>query len=167
MIETSRLYIRPLTYDELKLYAESEKDLADKLGYAPSAIGIDEATRDAILNTLLPNLKNLKNDFEFSTMWIIIEKKKLCIIGGICFHGLPDENDIVEIGYGIDADNRNNGYITETIKGLIEWTRKNTNVKTIKAETENSNTPSFKVLEKNGFKLSDKKEDLYIWYLEL
>ncbi len=52
-------------------------------------------------------------------MWIIVEKQERAIIGGICFHGAPDENGKVEIGYGTDNGSRNKGFMTEAIAGLI------------------------------------------------
>jgi len=167
MLETPRLYIKPLTYEELRLYVDSEKDFADKSGYKPSASGIDGVTKEAIINALLPNLEKSKDNFEFFTMWIIIEKETLSIIGGLCFHGLPDDCGEVEIGYGMDITCRNKGYITEAIKRLIEWTGKSQKVKTIKAETENENVSSSKVLEKNGFKLCEKKNNTSLWRLIL
>jgi [ribosomal protein S5]-alanine N-acetyltransferase len=46
-------------------------------------------------------------------MWIIIEKIENAIIGGLCFHGEPDENGALEVGYGIDSDFCNKGYVTK------------------------------------------------------
>ena len=61
----------------------------------------------------------------------MIEKSNKAIIGGICFHGEPDENGQVEIGYGTDEEFRNKGYMTETISGLVDWTRENKTIKAI------------------------------------
>ncbi len=100
----------------------------------------------------MPNIDNPKKDYLFYTMWIIVEKQERAIIGGICFHGAPDENGKVEIGYGTDNGYRNKGFMTEAIAGLIQWIQKNRNVELITAETESSNIASVKVLEKNNFK---------------
>ena len=66
----------------------------------------------------LPNITDVSKDFHFHTMWILIEKKEKAIIGGICFHGEPNANGEVEIGYGTDYKYRNKGYMTETIFGI-------------------------------------------------
>lgn len=109
MIETSRLIIKPLSYNELIKHIKSPGDLADDLALKPSKSLIDKETQEAILNDLLPNLSDLTKDPLFYTMWIIIERRGKSIIGGICFHGQPDKNGEVEIGYGIDNEYRNKG----------------------------------------------------------
>ncbi len=124
MIETNRLIIKPLSYNELIKHIKSPNDLANDFGLKPSKSLLDKETQEAILNDLLPNLSDLTKDPLFYTMWIVIEKNEKAIIGGICFHGEPDNNGEVEIGYGIDNDYRNKGYMTETISGLIHWIKK-------------------------------------------
>jgi len=95
-------------------------------------------------------------------MWIMIEKNLKAIIGGICFHGEPDENGEVEIGYGTDRDYQNKGYMTETIFGLIQWAKNNRRIQIIKAETDKTNTASIIVLEKNNFEITAQNENSVI-----
>jgi RimJ/RimL family protein N-acetyltransferase len=128
---------------------------------------IDKVTQEAILNDLLPNIEDSTKDSLFYTMWIVIEKSKKAIIGGICFHGEPNETREVEIGYGTDEGYRNQGYMTETIAGLVLWIRNNKNVKLIKAETDSQNISSVRVLEKNGFRISQRNDNSVILGLEL
>ena len=167
MIETKRLFIRPLTAEELKKHIDSPNDFAKELGLIPSQSLIDNETKEAILNDLLPNIIDNTKDSHFYTMWILIDKVQKAIIGGICFHGEPNDNGEVEIGYGTDSDYRNRGYMTETIAGLISWIRENKNVKAIKAETDIENSSSIKVLEKNNFKAIQQIDKAVILRLEL
>ena len=167
MIETKRLIIKPLSCDELKKHINSPNELAKDLGLIPSQVLFDKETQDAILNDLLPNIEDSSKDPLFYTMWIVIEKNKRAIIGGICFHGEPNENGEVEIGYGTDEIYRNQGFMTETIAGLVLWIRNNKNVKIIKAETDNENISSIRVLEKNGFKIYQRNDNSVILGLEL
>jgi len=152
MIETERLLIKPLTARELKQAVRSPNDLTKGLGVIPSHSLIGEETKEAIENDLLPNIDKPSKDYLFYTMWMIIWKEEKAIVGAICFHGEPDENGKVEIGYGTDIKYRNKGFMTEAIAGVIQWIQKNRNVKLITAETESSNIASAKVLEKNNFK---------------
>lgn len=161
-IKTNRLLIMPLTLPQLKKHFESPAEFAGEMGLAPSQSLNDAETNEAILNQLLPNLENPENDPLFYTMWIVVEQNKKAIIGGICFHGAPDSNGEIEIGYGIDEKFRNQGYMTETIGGIVEWLKRNQKAKTVKAETDISNISSVKVLEKNGFKLITKDEMLVL-----
>ncbi|HEX2958086.1 MAG TPA: GNAT family N-acetyltransferase [Chitinispirillaceae bacterium] len=167
MIETKRLLIKPLTAEELKRHFDSPDDFAKEIGLIPSQSLIDNETREAILKDLLPNIADTTKDSLFYTMWIVIEKSKNAIIGGICFHGEPDEKGDVEIGYGTDLEYRNKGYMTETISGLVQWIRENKKVTSITAETEHTNISSIKVLEKNGFKLYQQSDNFLIMKLKL
>ena len=153
MIETQRLIIRPLSFDELTMHLKSPDKLAEEMGLIPSKSLIDSEAKDAIIHDLLPKLADSNKDSLFYTMWIIIGKSEKAIIGGICFHGEPDENGEVEIGYGIDEDYRNKGYMTETIDGLIHWLQNNKKARAVIAETDYSNRSSIRVLEKNDFRL--------------
>lgn len=167
MIETERLLIKPLTAEELKKHVEEPEALARELGLTPSQSLIEEETRAAILNDLLPNLLNPANDPLFYTMWLVIGKADKAIIGGICFHGAPDEKGEVEIGYGTDEGYRNRGFMAETIAGMIDWLRGKKTVRKVKAETAMDNLASIKVLEKNGFKVVQQQENTVILVLEL
>jgi [ribosomal protein S5]-alanine N-acetyltransferase len=167
MYETKRLIIKPLSCDELKKHINSPNELAKDLGLIPSQILIDKETQEAILNDLLPNIEDSNKDSLFYTIWVMIEKSKKAIIGGFCFHGEPNENGEIEIGYGTDDEYRNQGYMTETIAGLVLWIRNNKNVKIIKAETDNGNISSVRVLEKNGFKICSRNDNSVILGLGL
>jgi [ribosomal protein S5]-alanine N-acetyltransferase len=167
MIETERLFIKPLSIDELKKQIVNPNELAQDLGLTLSKSLQEEETQDAIKNFLLPNLENSHKDVLFSTMWIVIDKKEKAMIGGICFHGEPNENGEVEIGYGIDYEYRNKGFMSETIAGLIQWLKNNKKVKAIKAETDTENLSSIKVLEKNNFKISEIIDKSITFHLNL
>ncbi|MGV8138864.1 MAG: GNAT family N-acetyltransferase [Mangrovibacterium sp.] len=119
------------------------------------------------MNDLLPNLSDSKKDYLFYTMWIVVEKSKRAIIGGICFHGEPDKNGEVEIGYGTDDGYRNGGYMTETISGLVQWATANKKIQIIKAETYKTNTPSIRVLEKNNFEIAGQNDASVIMKLRI
>lgn len=158
MIETERLIIRPLNFEELKKLVAGPDELAASLGLLPSDSLTEDETLDAIINTFLPNLADPANDPLFWTMWIVIEKSSRAITGGICFHGEPDEQGEVEIGYGTDEKFRNQGIMTEAIAGIIGWLRGIEKIKSVKAETSFDNPSSVKVLEKNNFKESSRTE---------
>jgi [ribosomal protein S5]-alanine N-acetyltransferase len=167
MIETERLIIRPLTYNQLKKHLYSPDELAVELQIIPSKDGIDEAVREAIIHDFLPHLEDSDKDFRFYTMWIVIEKSSRKLAGGICFHGEANEDGEVEIGYGTVIECRNKGIMTETISGMIQWLKVNTIVKAIKAETDRENISSMRVLENNHFKISQENDEMIIFKLQL
>jgi [ribosomal protein S5]-alanine N-acetyltransferase len=165
--ETERLRIKPLSLVELEKYLRSPEELTNELGLKPMRLPVDKETRGAILVDLLPNLYIPENDPLFYTMWIIVEKQTNEIIGGICFHGEPGKNGEAEIGYGIDEPFRGRGYMAEAISGMVQWSAGNEKIRTLKAETGSSNTPSIKALERNGFKISKQNGDSVIMKLNL
>jgi len=167
MIETRRLIIRPLSYNELKIYCEDSVLLAKEMNLNVSNSLVNEETQEAIKNDLLPFLVDSNKYAFFYTIWIIIEKVQNSIIGGICFHGKPDKNGEVEIGYGIDEEFRNNGYMTETLNAMLNWLKENKEIMSVKAETNIENVSSIKVLEKNEFFISEKSENSVIYRFEL
>jgi [ribosomal protein S5]-alanine N-acetyltransferase len=162
MIETSRLSIVPLLPDELRMHIQFPVDFAQSKGLKPSSSLLKKEVQDAILNDLLPHLNSSDKDPLFYTMWLIIEKNRKAIIGGICFHGEPNENGEAEIGYGIDEDFQNNGYMSEAIEGLIHWAKDNNKIKIVKAETEKGNLSSLRVLEKNNFEIAQETNDSFL-----
>ena len=167
MIETKRLVLKPLSYNELIKHVRSPNELARDLGLTPSTSLIEKEVQEAILDDLLPNLSDLEKDPLFYTMWIIIEKSIKSIIGGTCFHGEPDENGEVEIGYGTDSNYQNKGYMTEAISGVIQWVKDNKHAHTIKAETDKTNIASILVLEKNNFKLIEQNDNSVVMKLKI
>jgi [ribosomal protein S5]-alanine N-acetyltransferase len=167
MIETPRLQIKPLSAAQLKKYACSPDDLAREMNIVPSEMPMGEAVREAILNDLLPNVADPEKDPLFNTFWIIVEKNRKAVVGGFCFHGEPDENGEVEIGYGIDEPFQNRGYMSETIAGFICWLSGNPKVRVVTAETDADNLPSVRVLERNGFNLYQQVENDLIMKLKL
>ena len=74
------------------------------------------------------------------------------------------EKLVVEVGFFINPNYRNNGYASTALKLLSDWAFTN-KVKTITAQTDKSNIASQKVLEKNGFQI-DKKSKNEIFYLK-
>lgn len=164
MVETKRLIIKPLSSIELQKLIASPLELATDLKVTLSKVMFDKEMLDAIQNDLLPHIE--KNVL-FYTMWIITEKNNNAVIGGICFHGEPNEWGEVEIGYGIDEAYRSQGYMTETIAGLITWLKNYSTVTLIKAETDIHNIASCKVLENNAFQIQQQNNDSIIYVLPI
>ena len=159
MIETQRLILKPLSYNELIKHVKYPDELAQDLNLTPSTSLIEKEVQDAVLNDLLPNLSDTTKNPLFYTMWIMIEKNEKAIIGGVCFHGEPDENGEVEIGYGTDEKYQKKGYMTEAIFGLVQWAKGDGRIRTIKAETDKANIASILVLKKNNFEISGQVDN--------
>ncbi|MFH8597360.1 MULTISPECIES: GNAT family N-acetyltransferase [Streptomyces] len=72
-------------------------------------------------------------------------------VGSICFHGPPDDEGEVEIGYTLCPAARGEGWATEATRLLADWASGRPEVRTVRAVTEPANVPSQRVLERAGF----------------
>lgn len=104
--------------------------------------------------------------------YTITLKDKTIAVGSI---GCSYYEDFQEIGitYFIGAQYRNNGYAIEALKAYTEYFFKHYNAKRMIATVRDENVPSWKVVEKAGFMLiekrmykdlNDNEEELYRFY---
>ncbi|WP_212829360.1 GNAT family N-acetyltransferase [Catellatospora sp. TT07R-123] len=75
-------------------------------------------------------------------------------VGGAGFHGLPDGDGTVEIGYGLARSARGNGYATEAAGALVGAAAR-AGARRVTAELEFDNQPSAAVLARLGFTRTD------------
>ena len=134
-VETERMYLYPLSDEEMRLVIENESDPEMKQAYTEMLEGClsnpDKRIWYAIWNM------ELKDDPE-------------TIAGDFCFKGLGDDG-VVEIGYGLKEECRHYGYMTEAVKAITEWALSQESVKQVEAETDAENTASQKVLFRSRF----------------
>jgi RimJ/RimL family protein N-acetyltransferase len=85
------------------------------------------------------------------------------VIGDIGTHGPVDEAGRVEIGYGLAAPSRGQGYGSETVAAVADWLLSQPGVRQVRAHTLTDNAPSRRVLEKAAFAYIglDQGEALY------
>ncbi|MFD5798592.1 GNAT family N-acetyltransferase [Streptomyces diastatochromogenes] len=80
-------------------------------------------------------------------------------IGGIGFHGVPDEEGRVEVGYDLVEGARGHGYATEALRTLTEWALVRDDVDTVFATIEGDNLPSQRVVARSGFTRATVEEE--------
>ena len=167
MIETERLIIIPLTYIQLLKYLKCDNSLENELKLNKNQRTISPELKEALEQTILPNLKDRTKNYLYSTLWTAISKSKNLMIGDFCIIGEPNEKGEIEIGYGTYKEFQGKGFMTEIVKGIIGWTKSQKQVKAIVASTEKSNLASSKVLENNCFTKISETETLLKWKLSL
>jgi [ribosomal protein S5]-alanine N-acetyltransferase len=163
-IETERLYLHPLTYEQLKLYLKNDGSLEEELEVEWHPRQIHPDLKDALENTLLPSVADNVN-YHFFTLWTLISKEHNCLVGDLCFKGEPCENGSVEIGYGIDPAFARRGFITEAVEVMCLWALSQKYIRSVRAETDRENIASQKVLQKNGFVYMGEQNGLMQWKL--
>ncbi|WEK71186.1 MAG: GNAT family protein [Candidatus Chryseobacterium colombiense] len=165
IIETSRLKIIPLSYNQLLNYTFPNQ-LESSLGLIENGRLVSSKVTKKIKEQILPKIAVESQDNLFITFWIIILKSENVMSAEFCFKGKPDDNDTAEIGYATFTNFQNLGIMTETIKAITGWIFENTCVKTIVAETDPNNYSSHRTLEKNNFRRVKENPDNWIWKLE-
>jgi RimJ/RimL family protein N-acetyltransferase len=167
MIETQRLILKPLTYEQLIKYINCNNSLEEELKLNPTSREISPELREAFEQTILPSVANAKKNYLYSTIWTAISKLENKMVGDLCIVGEPNSEGEIEIGYGTHQEFQNKGFMTEMVGGMIEWVKTQPNVKTILASTEKQNKASGKVLKKNNFDVIGENEALLNWKLDL
>ena len=167
MIETKRLILKPLTYEQLVKYIKCDNSLEAELNLNKTSRTISPELKDAFEQTILPNVADKSKNYLYSTLWTAFLKEENKMIGDVCIVGEPLAKGEIEIGYGTYDEFQNRGFMTEIVSGIIEWAKTQPTVKSLIASTEKANTASFRVLEKNMFQKTDETETLYNWRLKL
>jgi [ribosomal protein S5]-alanine N-acetyltransferase len=167
VIETERLILKPLTYVQLLKYLQKDNSLEAELNLNETSRTISIELKEALEQTIIPHVADIRNNYLYSTLWTVISKADNKMIGDLCFFGEPNSDGEVEIGYGTYKDFRGNGYMTDAVGALIKWAHQQPIVKAITASTDKTNLASIIVLEKNNFILVGETETLYNWKLEV
>lgn len=93
-----------------------------------------------------------------SCYWAITEKGKDELIGTACIWNLTADGGTAEIGYELDPAHQGKGIMTEAIKAVLDFAFTEAGLSTLEAWTHKDNTASTRVLLKNGFILTDRKD---------
>jgi len=166
MIETERLTLKPLTFEQLIKYIKCDSSLEKELGLNANSRTISQELKDALEQTILPNVADKSKNYLYSTIWTAVSRTENKMVGDLCLYGEPNPAGEIEIGYGTYDEFQNKGFMTELVSGIIEWAKAQPEVKSIIASTDKTNHASFKVLEKNGFIKNGSTDKLYNWKFE-
>ena len=163
LLETQRLKLHPFTLELKKVTLVERARLTEMLGVA-----IPDAWPGADLLEALPFFIETMEHDPTGRVWdgIIIHKADQIAIGGIGFHGPPDEAGRVEIGYNIIPAYEGQGYATEMARRVIGWAFQTPGIQVITAECLDDNIGSIRVLEKVGMRRLATEGNKLKWELQ-
>lgn len=81
------------------------------------------------------------------------------VIGSIGFHGPPDDDGRVEVGYRIEPEYRRQGVATEVVRALFDWANREHGLTRFRAATAPDNLASQAVLARFGFRQTGTQID--------
>ena len=163
MIETERLILRPLTYEQLLKYSNLDNSLEEELNIEKSPRSISPELREALENSIIPSVGDLNKNYLYSTLWTVILKENNKMIGDLCFKGEPNIDGEIEIGYGTYFEFRRKGYMTEAIDVMLKWAKMQPEVLKVLASTEKNNISSQRILESNNFSKISEADNIINW----
>jgi len=149
ILETQRLKLLPFTLELKRATLADRAKLAEML-----EVAIPGAWPGADMLEALPFFIEVMEKDPAGLVWdgIILQKAEQIAIGGIGFHGGPDEVGMVEIGYNIIPAYERQGYATEMARRVIEWAFHTPGIQVITAQCLDDNIGSIRVLEKVGMR---------------
>jgi ribosomal-protein-alanine N-acetyltransferase len=166
-IKTERLRLVPLSYNQLKLYLRTDYKLEENLGVKPVPRYLPEDLEEVLEEVILPAVLKTEPNHLFFTLWTLIDEEENVLIGDLCFKGKVNKMGEVEIGYGTHEPFQNRGYMTEAIRGIMDWLKNYPMVRVITAETKWENEASIRTLQKLGFRRLKESEKTCFWYIDL
>jgi len=99
-------------------------------------------------------------------VWFMIHRAQRVLIGDIGFKGKADSTGTVDIGYGVAASYRRQGYASEAGRALCAWALSQPGVCRVTADCLPENTASARVLQGIGMKRIGESPDGYLlWEL--
>jgi [ribosomal protein S5]-alanine N-acetyltransferase len=160
-IVTQRLILVPYTREMIAGILAADYTLLYNEGLHlakgwPDAVALDTMPRIA------KNLEKVPAPTGFET-WMLVKKEGMQIIGDAGFKGVPNEEGVVDIGYGIIKEQQKKGYVTEAAQALVNWAFAQPCVKLITAKCLHANAASANILEKLQLK-ETTRDDLFIYW---
>jgi RimJ/RimL family protein N-acetyltransferase len=98
-------------------------------------------------------IPRVKKDPSFAHIAIVlaISKRTNEVIGSAGFHDFPNEDGMIEIGFGIVPEMQNQGFGKELLIGMWKMICKRTDVKVLRYTVAPDNAPSMHIINKLGF----------------
>ncbi|MER5686982.1 GNAT family N-acetyltransferase [Streptomyces sp. NPDC002205] len=140
---TTRLVLHPLTPAEAECVVEGSP--------GPDALWAPDYPNDgdrAGARHFLEHCTDTGNPHPFGAYEIRLREDGHAI-GGVGFHGVPDDRGQVTIGYGLIPAMRGKGYASEALRALLEFARA-AGVASVKGDADVDNTASHHVMAAAG-----------------
>ncbi|MEU6766772.1 GNAT family N-acetyltransferase [Streptomyces sp. NPDC046853] len=96
-------------------------------------------------------------------MFALVRAEDEVAVGGMGFHGPPDEEGVAEVGYDLAPAARGRGYASEALASLSAWALPRPGVSALLALIEPENTPSQAVATRAGYTRTPDRENLHAY----
>jgi len=166
VLQTERLSLLALTREQLELGLADVSRLAAELGIRATEDLFSEESRQAMMIKISRMDHADLSQHPWYTYFLLIRLVDLQAVGVCGFKGPPTMFGSVELGYAMQEQFRNHGYMTEAVRGLVKWAFTHEKCAVVTAETLRENFASQKVLQKAGLELRRTGEKMLYWSVE-
>jgi len=146
LFETDRLLCYSLSISDYAAYED---------GLEPKWEGFTNPYKHLIdgPSPLAFRIPRVKKDPSFADIGLILAVNKSSneVIGSAGFHDFPDDNGMIEIGFGIVPEEQNQGFGMELLLGMWGMICKRSDVKILRYTVAPDNEPSMHIINKLGF----------------
>lgn len=167
-VETQRLILIPLTASQLRLWIDRPTELQCQLDCTCRTASLGETFWD-IVRAQAEITESDPENYCFHSFWFLVRKCDRVVVGSADFKDLPDAEQTVEIGYGLEPEFEHQGYMTETVDAMCTWALNRTDIRRVIAETDSDGFASQRILKRCGFHRFERpsnQEDTIWWARE-
>ncbi len=161
-LHTERMRLAPLTLAQMQMQLDDYPGLERSLGARVTGNRLEKAMRKNVARGM-DYMRQEPDNAIWNTYWAAILEEDSTFVGGIGFKGPANADGEVELGYGFDEPYRKRGLATEAVKAMTQWAFQEPAVASVTAETNYTNIPSARVLQKNGFRLYAATDHFLYW----
>ena len=159
-IKTPRLELVSMSVPFMEALAQHD------LGTASAEIGaiVPAWMADELENFLIYRLAQLRVDPSIRpwlgrAMVLTEDGGTRRVVGSIGFHGPPDEQGRLEVGYSVDPPYRRRGYARESVKALFDWAHAEHGISRFVASISPDNDASLNLTAAYGFRQVGEQMD--------
>ena len=153
LLRTPRLDLVPMTVALVEAVMNGRRDDAERL--VGARMPARWPNRELIERAFSASLGAITADPEVRlwgdrVMIVRPEGSEPRVVGSVVFHGVPGDDGIAEIAYGVEEASQGQGYATEAVLASVEWALGHPRVRAVQAATFGWHRPSVRVIEKAG-----------------
>lgn len=160
IIRTARLELVSMTLPFMEALLEGDAAAAG------SAIGaeVSETLRDHLEDFLRYRLAQVRADPAIRR-WLgrgivlTTDEGTRHVIGTIGFHGPPDAQGRLEIGYSVQGAYRRHGFAREAVRAMLDWAYRDHGIRKFVASISPTNEPSLNLVRGFGFAQTGEQMD--------
>jgi RimJ/RimL family protein N-acetyltransferase len=153
LLRTPRLDLVPMTVAIVEAVMRGRRDDAERL--VGASMPVRWPNRELIERAFTASLAAITADPEVRlwgdrVMIVRPDSGEPRVVGSVVFHGLPDDDGVAEIAYGVEEASQGLGYATEAVQASLDWALGHPRVRAVQAATFGWPRPSLRVIEKVG-----------------